>query len=97
MRNSWEMNNISAIPCCITTEYLATMHGTMHYSMYTAHRWASLAMHAASSWVGTTDAGATARYKVMPWFDSNRSFSPFIALRKRIDIVPAILLWWTAH
>ncbi len=60
MRNSWEMNNISALPCCITTEYLATMHGTMHYSMYTAHKWASLAMHSASSSVGTTGAGAAA-------------------------------------
>jgi hypothetical protein len=54
-------------------------------------------MHAASSWVGTTDAGAAARYKGMPWLDSNHSFSPFIALRKLIDIVPAILLWWTAN
>jgi hypothetical protein len=73
------------------------MHGTMHYSMYTAHGWASLAMHAASSWVGTTDAGAAARYKGMPWLDSNHCFSPFIALRKLIYIVPTILLWWPAH
>jgi hypothetical protein len=47
--------------------------------------------------VGTTDAGAATRYKGMPWLDSNNSFSPFIALRKLIDIVPAILQWWTAN